>query len=176
MQHLSANKLFVCMCQHSSCTVFIQGRVKLSKYIVCKFCSVPLQLLLGMGREFSAATVLRVLSSQLKHRKSCCSDHVYKAVSAKCPAQNCLLLSWRRWESRTRGSSEATCGGGLDRGWGCSSFEWRNIVHPTPGTTDVRTNSERNGDYRCQLQAWGSSAEADVLGHLFSILFVNNLA
>lgn len=104
MQHLSANKLFVlCMCQHSSRTVFIQGRVKLSKYIVCKLCSVPLQLLLGMGRELSAATALHVFSSQLKHCKSCCSDHVYRAVSAKCPVQSCLLLSCRRWESRAKG-------------------------------------------------------------------------
>jgi len=59
-----------------------------------------------MCRELSAATVLHILSSQLKHRKSYCSDRVHKAVSAKCPAQSCLLLSCRRWESRARGSRE----------------------------------------------------------------------
>lgn len=90
---------FVCMCQHSSSTLFIQDRAKPSRCIVCKLCSVPLQLLLGMGREFSAVTVLHTLSFQLKHSKllfrTRLQDSLRKVPRAEVPAA--LLV---RWESR----------------------------------------------------------------------------
>lgn len=112
---------FVCMCQHSSSTLFIQDRAKPSRCIVCKLCSVPLQLLLGMGREFSAVTALHTLSSQLRHSKllfrTCLQDSLGNV-------QSCLLLSW--WDGKagthSSGISRSVCEDGLESGWGCSLF------------------------------------------------------
>lgn len=124
---------FISMCQHSSCTVFTQGRAKPSKRIVCKFCLVPLQLLLGMGREFSAVAVLQVLSSQFKHCKSYRSEHAYKTVCkvprAELPAA--LLGKQGRKDKQCR-TSKPVSEGGMDRGWGCSFFfKWTNTIYST---------------------------------------------
>lgn len=149
---------FVSMCQHSSCTVFTQDRAKPSKCIVCKFCLVPLQLLLGTGREVSAVAVLQVLSSQFKHCKSYCTEHAYKTVPAVCPVQSCLLLSWVRWESKGGRTSSA---GQAKQSVKVARTEAEDVVYSlnelTPyiphilfGVTNVRFKKMTTTDAKCK--------------------------
>lgn len=88
---------FVWMCQYSSSTLFTQDTAKPSRCVV----SVPLQLLLGTGRELSAVTALITIISHLKHsmpvfRTDKCSELFtrHSLQSAPCRAPAALLVSW----------------------------------------------------------------------------------
>lgn len=109
---------FVWMCPYSSSTLFTQDRAKPSRCVV----SVPLQLLLGIGKEFSALTALDTLISHLKHSKPVfrtnkCSELFtsQSLQSAPCRAPAGLLWAGKAGTCSSQ-ISRSLCEHGLDCG------------------------------------------------------------